>query len=185
MRHPSQRGTLHACDRMYGLPVRLGRRTAAALDPQHPVELRGDAILYLLDDVHDPGVEDILGSHAENAHGIPFGFVYTAISDRLGEPWSVTLSHEALELLGDANVNKLAAGPDPRDPKHPDRYVLHWFEMCDAVQSESYKIDGVAVSNFVTPLYFTIGEQDAGRNEAVRCRRSASTRAGTSGSSTR
>jgi hypothetical protein len=145
--------------------LRLGRRTAAALDPQHPVELRGDAILYLLDDVHDPGVEDILGSHAENAHGIPFGFVYTAISDRLGEPWSVTLSHEALELLGDANVNKLAAGPDPRDPKHPDRYVLHWFEMCDAVQSESYKIDGVAVSNFVTPLYFTIGEQDAGRND--------------------
>ena len=27
--------------------------------------------------------------------------------------------------------------------------------MCDAVQDESYKIDGVEVSNFVLPLYFT------------------------------
>jgi hypothetical protein len=145
--------------------LRLGRRTGRALDPQNPVEMRGDAVLYMLDEVTDPGVDDILGYHAENGLGVPFGFVYTAISDRLGEPWSVTLSHEALELLGDANVNKLAAGPDPRDPGHPDRYVLHWFEMCDAVQSESYRIDGVAVSNFVTPLYFTIGEQDAGRND--------------------
>jgi hypothetical protein len=145
--------------------LRLGQRAGRPLDPQHPVELRGDAILYLLDDVNDPEVDDILGVHDQNGNGVPFGMVYTAISDRLGEAWSVTLSHEALELLGDANVNKLAAGPDPRHPEHPDRYVLHWFEMCDAVQSESYKIDGVAVSNFVTPLYFTIGEQAAGRND--------------------
>jgi hypothetical protein len=142
--------------------LRLGRRAAGQADPRHPVELRGDAILYLLDDVNDPGVDDILGSHAENVDGVPFGFVYTAISDQLGEPWSVTLSHEALELIGDANVNKLAAGPDPRDRRHT---VLHWFEMCDAVQAESYQIDGVAVSNFVTPPYFTIGEQAAGRND--------------------
>jgi hypothetical protein len=145
--------------------LRLGRRTAAVADPQHPVEMRGDAILYLLDDPTDPSVEDILGYHAENADGVAFGFVFTAISERLGEPWSVTLSHEALELLGDANVNKLAAGPDPRDPRNPHRYVLHWFEMCDAVQAESYKIDGIAVSNFVTPQYFTIGEQEAARND--------------------
>ena len=143
----------------------LGGKAKAALDPENPVEVRGDAILYLLDDPNEPGVQSILGYHDQNARGVPFGFVFTAISDRLGEPWSVTLSHEALELLGDANVNKLAAGPDPRDPQNPNKYVLHWFEMCDAVQAESYDIDGVPVSNFVLPLYFTIGEQEAGRND--------------------
>ena len=29
--------------------------------------------------------------------------------------------------------------------------MFHWFEMCDAVQDESYVIDGVRVSNFVLP----------------------------------
>jgi hypothetical protein len=33
--------------------------------------------------------------------------------------------------------------------------VFHWFEMCDAVQAEIYEIDGVPVSNFLLPLYFT------------------------------
>jgi hypothetical protein len=42
-------------------------------------------------------------------------------------------------------------GPHPSE----DRDVFHWFEMCDAVQAETYKVDGVEVSNFVLPLYFT------------------------------
>ena len=42
-------------------------------------------------------------------------------------------------------------GPHPTE----DRDVFHWFEMCDAVQAESYELDGIAVSNFLFPLYFT------------------------------
>ena len=42
-------------------------------------------------------------------------------------------------------------GPHPAE----NRIVFHWFEMCDAVQTESYFVDDVAVSNFVLPLYFT------------------------------
>ncbi|WP_432827323.1 hypothetical protein [Dactylosporangium sp. CA-092794] len=148
-----------------GAQIRLGGRTDNSIDAERPVDLAGDAILYLLDDPNDPTLHGVLGYHEENQRGTPFGFVFTDISAQLGEDWSVTLSHEALELIGDANVNKLAAGPDPRDPRNPDGYVLHWFEMCDAVQAESYEIDGIAVSNFVTPLYFTIGEQEGGRND--------------------
>jgi len=37
--------------------------------------------------------------------------------------------------------------------------------MCDAVQAETYKIDGVEVSNFVLPLYFTGSEEVGGRND--------------------
>ena len=43
--------------------------------------------------------------------------------------------------------------------------VFHWYEMCDAVQDESYKVDGVAVSNFLLPLYFTRDAEKGGRND--------------------
>jgi hypothetical protein len=33
------------------------------------------------------------------------------------------------------------------------------------VQAETYEIDGVAVSNFVLPLYFTGGDEIGGRND--------------------
>jgi hypothetical protein len=127
---------------------------------QNPQDLRGDAILYLWDKVAD--VPGALGYHDQNNKGLPFGFIFTEIADRLGEPWSVTMSHEALELVADTNVNVLAAGPHPADST---KTVYHWYEMCDAVQAESYEIDGIGVSNFVLPLYFTFGDQIGARND--------------------
>ncbi len=97
-----------------------------------------------------------------NNRGVPFGVVFTELSKEMGEHWSVTLSHEALELIGDPEINLLVMGPHP---KHPGRDVFHWYEMCDAVQDESYEIDGVRVSNFVLPLYFTGGDEQGGRND--------------------
>jgi hypothetical protein len=122
-------------------------------------ELRGDAVIYLWNEVD---VDDAVGYHDANARGIPFGFVFTELSKELGEPWSVTLSHEALELVGDPEVNLLVAGPHPGDPNEE---VFHWYEMCDAVQAETYKVDGVAVSNFLLPLYFTPDAEIGGRND--------------------
>ena len=81
---------------------------------------------------------------------------------QVGESWTVTLSHEALELLADPEVNLLVMGLHPADP---DKSVFHWYEMCDAVQAETYEIDDVEVSNFVLPLYFTGGEELGGRND--------------------
>ena len=37
--------------------------------------------------------------------------------------------------------------------------------MCDAVQDERYLIDGVEVSNFLLPLYFTSSAERGGRND--------------------
>jgi len=125
-----------------------------------PQDVRGDAILYLWDKMAD--VQNALGYHDENNRGLPYGFVFTEVSKQLNEPWSVTLSHETLELIGDCNVNTLAAGPHPQEKQ---RLVFHWYEMCDAVQAETYPIDGIDVSNFVLPLYFTIGEQTGARND--------------------
>ena len=121
-------------------------------------DLRGDAILYLWD---EPDVPGALGYHDANGRGIPFGFVFSELAKALGEEWTVTLSHEALELIADPLVNLLVAGPHPEE----DRTVFHWYEMSDAVQAETYKIDEVAVSNFLLPLYFTPDTEPGARND--------------------
>jgi hypothetical protein len=153
--HTSARVRLEGCS-----PLNDTARAAIERLKQAPQDVRGDAIMYLWDKVAD--VDRALGYHDANNRGLPYGFVFTDLSAKLGEPWSVTLSHEVLELVGDANVNIFAAGPHPEDPQ---RVVFHWYEMCDAVQADSYDIDGVLVSNFVLPLYFTVGEQTGARND--------------------
>ncbi len=54
-------------------------------------------------------------------------------------------------MIADPQVNVLAMGPHPA----AKRQVFHWYEMCDAVQAQTYKRKGVVVSNFVLPFYFT------------------------------
>ena len=142
-----------------GGELRLEGRSGAKPSKQNLSDMRGDAVLYLWNSVD---VDDALGYHDANNRGIPYGFVFTELAKQLGENWTVTLSHEALELLGDPEVNLLVQGPHPAEP---NKTVFHWYEMSDAVQAESYEIDGVAVSNFVLPLYFTGGDEVGGRND--------------------
>ncbi|MBI3781042.1 MAG: hypothetical protein HY278_08315, partial [candidate division NC10 bacterium] len=132
-----------------GAELRLEGKSGEKPQKQDPADMRGDAVTYLWDKTDVAGA---LGYHDANNRGIPFGFIFTELSKKLGENWTVTLSHEALELIGDPEVNLLVQGPHPLDPK---KYVFHWYEMCDAVQAETYRIDGVEVSNFLLPLYFT------------------------------
>jgi hypothetical protein len=94
---------------------------------------------------------------------VPYGFVSLALSEAVGEPWSVTLSHEAIEMVADPEANLLALGPHP-DPAERRR-VLHWYELCDAVEDLRYEVDGVAVSDFLLPLWFTDDDERGGRND--------------------
>lgn len=122
-------------------------------------DMRGDAVLYLVDGVNSIGAA---GWHYANYKDIPYGIVFLGLCEKLGEPWSITLSHEALELVGDPLGNLLVEGSHPMDKR---RKVYHLFEMCDAVQAENYLIDGIEVSNFVLPSYFSPGEQVGRRND--------------------
>ena len=142
-----------------GGELRLEGKSGTKPSKQNLSDMRGDAVLYLWDAVD---VEDALGYHDATNAGIPYGFVFTELAKQLKEEWTVTLSHEALELVGDPEVNLLVQGPHPADST---RTVFHWYEMCDAVQTETYDIDGVDVSNFLLPLYFTGGEEKGGRND--------------------
>ncbi len=143
----------------FGGTLRLDGGVGKEPDQQNLSELRGDAMLYLYDNTNPQGA---LGSHGQSARGVPYGFVFADLCVRVGDPWCMTLSHEALELLGDPQGNLLAKGPHPADPT---RQVFHWFEMCDAVQNDWYWVDGCKVSNFVLPSYFTPGEELGGRND--------------------
>ena len=127
-------------------------------------DMRGDAVLYLVDGVNSLGAT---GWHLANYGDIPYGIVFLGLCAKIKEAWSITLSHEALELVGDPMCNLLVQGNDPLDRR---RRVFHLFEMCDAVQAESYSTAGVALSNFVLPSYFSLGEQPGRRNDFLgRC----------------
>ena len=142
-----------------GAEVQLEGKSTTRPDKSDLADMRGNAVIYLWDNIR---VKDALGYHDRNHRGIPFGIVFTELSHDLGEDWSVTLSHEALELIADPEVNLLVMGPHP---KQRGRDVFHWYEMCDAVQTETYEIDGIKVSNFVLPLYFTSSNERGGRND--------------------
>jgi hypothetical protein len=127
--------------RLEGTRLDQPRANAAGL-------IRGDAVLYV---TSQTGNDDPEGFHARNLRGVPYGVVYSQISEETGDPWSVTFSHETLELIADPQGNNYVMGRAPHDPK---KTVFYWFEMCDAVSSQTYLIDGIAMQNFLLPAYF-------------------------------
>jgi len=61
---------------------------------------------------------------------------------------SVTLSHEALEVAADPYACFWSDATESRQVA---------LEVCDPVEGDAYEIDGVSVSNFVTPRWFRGG----------------------------
>ena len=68
-----------------------------------------------------------------------------------GDGWSVTASHEILEMIADPFGNRLVAAAHPLDPTERVKYLL---EVCDPCQTMWYPVNGVEVSDFYTPRYF-------------------------------
>jgi hypothetical protein len=67
------------------------------------------------------------------------------------ETWSVTLSHEILEMIVDPYGNRLIAAAHP---VHHRQRVKYLVEVCDPCQMMWYPVNGVPVSDFYTPRYF-------------------------------
>ena len=104
--------------------------------------------LAVLDDSDQAGA---LGYHDITDQGLPLGKVFAASDKKYGLTWTVTASHELLEMLGDPDINLAAyvehGGGGLR---------LYAYEVCDACEADKfgYAIDGVLVSDFVTPAWF-------------------------------
>ncbi|MEP6505474.1 MAG: hypothetical protein ABJD97_19215 [Betaproteobacteria bacterium] len=120
---------------------------------------RGDAVIYIVD---RPTVGGAEGYHDINNMDVPFGFVFLEMCSTGADDWTVALSHEAIELVGDPLGNLLVQGPHPDDKRH---LVFHQFELCDAVSGEYYEIDGVKVQNFLLPGWFARNTIDGARND--------------------
>jgi hypothetical protein len=99
--------------------------------------------VLIRDDV--PG--DEAGIHQLDGTKQPYALV------QFGTQWSLTTSHEVLEMLVDPFGSRLSAGDSPK----PDQgRVLFLVEICDPCQSATvaYTVNGVLVSDFCTPEYF-------------------------------
>lgn len=107
----------------------------------------GAWLLALLDDSDQA---DALGYHEATRHGLPLGKVFVRTTKRDGGIWTVAGSHEGLEMLGDPFVNKVATVDGPHGMR------LYAYEVADAPEADElgYEIDGVRVSDFVTPEWF-------------------------------
>jgi hypothetical protein len=135
----------------WSMPATLRLEGSLLTQPRENVSaavMRGDAVLYVSSQTSK---DDPEGFHDRNFRGIPYGVVYSQISEQTGDPWSVTFSHEALELIADPQANNYVMGPSPHDRR---KQVFYWFEMCDAVSSQTYEIGGVALQSFLLPAYF-------------------------------
>jgi hypothetical protein len=97
-------------------------------------------------------VEDAAGFHDDD-HGQPFALV------EFDSDWSLTASHECLEMLADPFGRRLRAGNVPRQAVKlglPDRRVRYLVEVCDPSEAGAfaYHVNGVLVSDFYTPDFF-------------------------------
>jgi hypothetical protein len=99
-------------------------------------------------------VKNAAGFHVDK-NGQPFAVV------EAGASWSLTASHEVLEMLADPFGNRLIAGPSPNGQGRVEFLV----EICDPGEDTefAYTVNDVLVSDFYTPQYF-----DPVRNDGVR-----------------
>jgi hypothetical protein len=103
---------------------------------------------WLLGVFNDADQAGALGYHDLTKSGQPLGKVFARTTLDEGGKWTVTFSHELLEMLADPNINLCAFDEEARR--------LYAYEVCDAVEADvlGYVIDGVTVSDFVLPGWF-------------------------------
>jgi hypothetical protein len=106
------------------------------------------------------------------------GGPYAKVAVTSDESWTIAASHEVLEMLVDptggrlqlSNAITLDDGTFRIDDKAKVAYLV---EICDACESKkfSYEIDGIQVSDFVTPAFYTgdrLGERCSFRHNIDR-----------------
>jgi hypothetical protein len=129
-----------------------------------PVRAHG---ITIVDEIPDQP-QGVLGYHTEDQGGKLWGTVAASPSlDNRGQAltgdWSVSsiLSHEVLEMLVDPNCNLWASDGHGK---------VYSVEVCDPVEAPTYVVNGVSVSNFVTPAWFDPLADKNGRTQFDKCK---------------
>jgi hypothetical protein len=104
--------------------------------------------IYVLD---TSDVSGALGYHDELASGVPYGRIFAKDAAKYGYSWTVTLSHELLEMLCDPNINLTVFRQTSSTAGS-----IYAYEVGDPVEADAlgYKINNVLVSDFVYPAWF-------------------------------
>ena len=99
--------------------------------------------VVVMDDIKDPSAA---GYH-EDKNGQPFALV------QYSKGWTLTASHEVMEMLVDPFGRRLVAGQSPVSGQGRVRFLVEVCDPCEA-DAYAYRINGVVVSDFYTPHYF-------------------------------
>lgn len=94
----------------------------------------------------DIGFEGAAGIHLDK-DGQPFALI------TMSDSWSLTASHELLEMLADPTGDRLVPGGSPK----PDQGRVEFLvEVCDPSEAEefAYTVNDILVSDFYTPKFF-------------------------------
>jgi len=99
----------------------------------------------------DSDVANALGYHDVTDEDLPLGKAFVGTVQHYGASISVDFTHELFEMLADPYV-MLDVQIDARG----SRYA---HEVCDAVEADNlgYHVDGILISDFVTPEWFAPG----------------------------
>lgn len=98
---------------------------------------------------------DVYGYHTTDERGVPITYM------RWQSNWTVTLSHELMEMLVNPYGNRVMSGHEfygqPRD-NDPTNDVEYLTEIADPTQTvnNGYDIEGVRVSDFYLPSFFDL-----------------------------
>lgn len=122
---------------VYGLIATLSVAKAISADPMVWPVIVGDNSDQL----------DALGYHELGPSGQPMGKVFAKSTIEDKGSWTVTTSHELLEMLADPWACICAQGSDGN---------IRAYEVADAVEDDqfAYTIGNVLVSDFVYPAWF-------------------------------
>ena len=119
---------------LFGDSEELLGRLEFAIGPQYEAQL-----------VDDFERDRLTGLHLNAFTRQPFALV------EVSDTWSVTLSHEVLEMIADPFGNRLVAAAHPANP---DVRLLYLLEVCDPCQAVWYPVNGVPMADFYTQRYF-------------------------------
>lgn len=105
----------------------------------------GTWAIRLRRDIGEPGA---LGFHADENHQ-PYALVDVDDGD-----WSVTVSHELLEMLADPWGLRPHTAKRPEGVSQGSYRVRYLLEVCDPCEAFTYEVGGVEVSDFLLPGWY-------------------------------
>lgn len=103
---------------------------------------------HFVDNINQKIVGTVVKGYAVGtASGNPFGLV------KYSSSWTITASHEIIEKLVNPWLDRQVTQVDADKDGIASEDLL--MEIADPVQANAYSIDGVLVTNFVYPEYYT------------------------------